>query len=153
MNSDFCVAVHALVYLNHHKPKICSSEELAENICTHPARVRRILTKLNKRNLLETIKSGPKGGYLFTGNPDKISLADIAEALNVTYVEPSWHSGNTDMECLIASGMGALMDTVFADLNKRCQNRLKEISIAHIDSYLFSNKNEKTQGEKQNEKS
>lgn len=153
MNSDFCVAVHALVYLNHHKPKICSSEELAENICTHPARVRRILTKLNKRNLLETIKSGPKGGYLFTGNPDKISLADIAEALNVTYVEPSWHSGNTDMECLIASGMGALMDTVFADLNKRCQNRLKEISIAHIDSYLFSNKNEKKQGEKQNEKS
>ena len=138
MNSDFCVAVHALVYLNHHKPKICSSEELAENICTHPARVRRILTKLNKRNLLETIKSGPKGGYLFTGNPDKISLADIAEALNVTYVEPSWHSGNTDMECLIASGMGSLMDSVFADLNELCKARLKKLTIAQIDNSLFS---------------
>ena len=153
MNSDFCVAVHALVYLNHHKPKICSSEELAENICTHPARVRRILTKLNKSNLLETIKSGPKGGYLFTGNPDKINLADIASSLNVTYIEPSWHSGNTDMKCLIASGMGGLMDTIFTDLNERCQNRLQEISIAQIDTYLFSRENNKQKGEKQNENS
>ena len=37
MTSDYCVAVHALVYLNH-KAKVLSSEELAENICTNPAR-------------------------------------------------------------------------------------------------------------------
>lgn len=35
MTSDYCVAVHALVYLNH-KAKVLSSEELAENICTNP---------------------------------------------------------------------------------------------------------------------
>ena len=34
MTSDYCVAVHALVYLNH-KAKVLSSEELAENICTN----------------------------------------------------------------------------------------------------------------------
>ena len=138
MNSDFCVAVHALVYLNHHKPKICSSEELAKNICTHPARVRKILTKLNKSHLLETIKSGPKGGYLFTGNAKKINLNDVASALKVTYIEPNWHSGNTDMECLIASGMGSLMDSVFADLNELCKARLKKLTIAQIDNSLFS---------------
>ena len=34
MNSDFVVAVHALVYLKHKKAKI-SSEELAKNVCTN----------------------------------------------------------------------------------------------------------------------
>ena len=47
MTSDYCVAVHALVYLNH-KAKVLSSEELAENICTNPARVRKVMAKLKK---------------------------------------------------------------------------------------------------------
>lgn len=37
MKSDFIVAVHALVYLSH-RGCLASSEELAENICTNPAR-------------------------------------------------------------------------------------------------------------------
>ena len=49
MTSDYCVAVHALVYLNH-KAKVLSSEELAENICTNPARVRKVMAKLKKDN-------------------------------------------------------------------------------------------------------
>lgn len=35
MTGNFCVAVHALVYLNH-KGETVSSEKLAENICTNP---------------------------------------------------------------------------------------------------------------------
>ena len=136
MNSDYCVAVHAVVYLNH-KKVICSSAELAENICTHPARVRRILTKLRKNGLLESRDEGPRGGYIFTGDPDKTTLADIAEALQIKFVEPGWHSGNIDMDCLIASGMGSLMDAVFEDLNGRCYTRLKQITVSDIDHRLF----------------
>lgn len=141
MNSDFCVAVHAVVYLNH-KQAVCSSEQLAENICTHPARVRRILGKLCKQHLLETAVSGPRGGYRFSGSAEKTTLAEIADALKITFVEPGWHSGNTDMECLIASGMSALMDEVFADLNGRCESRLKEITIADLDHKLFGKQKE-----------
>ena len=142
MNSDFCVAVHAVVYLNH-KKEICSSEQLSENICTHPARIRRVLAKLRKSGLLDAVDSGPKGGYRFTGKPEQITLADIAAALQITFVEPGWRSGNTDMECLIASGMGSLMDEVFDDLNTRCQSRLKEITISDLDHELFGVNNAK----------
>ena len=45
LNSDFCVAVHGLVFLKH-KGCTISSEELAENICTNPARVRKVMAKL-----------------------------------------------------------------------------------------------------------
>lgn len=140
MNSDFCVAVHAVVYLNH-KKGVCSSEQLAQNICTHPARVRRVLAKLKKNGLLVTVDNGPKGGYLFAGDPEKTTLSDIADALQITFVEPGWRSGNTDMDCLIASGMGELMDEVFADLNQRCYSRLKEITISALDNRLLGAQN------------
>ena len=42
MNSDFCVAVHGMVYLYHKKCQL-SSDELADNICTNPARVRKVM--------------------------------------------------------------------------------------------------------------
>ena len=53
MKSDFIVAVHALVYLSH-RGCLASSEELAENICTNPARVRKIMGKLKKMGIITT---------------------------------------------------------------------------------------------------
>ena len=48
MNSEFTIAVHALVFLNHKRESV-SSDKLAANICTNPARVRKIMGKLRKR--------------------------------------------------------------------------------------------------------
>ncbi len=135
MNSDFCVAVHALVYLNH-KDCVLSSEELADNICTHPARVRRVLSKLKQAGLVDT-KEGSVGGYRFTQRPDKVSLEQVAQALSVRFVETAWKSGDADMECLVASGMAGLMDEVFDDLNGRCNSRLSEITIDQLDKKIF----------------
>ena len=45
MNSEFCIAVHGLVFLKL-KKQCLSSEALAENICTNPARVRKVMAKL-----------------------------------------------------------------------------------------------------------
>ena len=62
MTSEFTIAVHGLVYL-HHKNTVLSSEELAENICTNPARVRKVMAKLKKKNLVET-KEGIKAAII-----------------------------------------------------------------------------------------
>lgn len=135
MNSDFCVAVHALVYLNH-KDCVQSSDALAENICTNPARVRKVMAKLKKAGFIET-KEGSEGGYRFSGEAAAVSLADIADALDVQFVASSWHSGDSDMKCLIASGMAGLMDDVFDDLDRLCRERLKQKTIAELDSRIF----------------
>ena len=50
MNSEFAICVHALVYLDH-KAACLSSEELAENICTNAARIRKVLGKLKKAEI------------------------------------------------------------------------------------------------------
>ena len=44
VDSSFNLAVHALVCLSH-SGRSLSSEALAENICTNPTRVRRVLAE------------------------------------------------------------------------------------------------------------
>ena len=48
MSSNFCVAIHGLVYLYHSRSTV-SSEELAKHICTNPARVRKVMLMLKKQ--------------------------------------------------------------------------------------------------------
>ena len=60
MTGEFAVGVHALVFLNH-KKTVVSSEMVAENVCTNPARVRKILASLKKAGLVST-KEGLDGG-------------------------------------------------------------------------------------------
>ena len=140
MNSSFCVAAHGLVYLNH-KGGIISSEELAENICTNPARVRKVMSGLKKSGLVRT-KEGSVGGYEFLGDPSTVSMDKVAQALDIHFVEASWRSGDTDMNCLVASGMANLMDGIFSDLNQCCMKRLSQVTIADLDRALFSTEKE-----------
>lgn len=139
MNSDFTVAVHALVFLNH-KADTVSSEALAENICTNAARVRKVMAPLKKAGMVST-REGNVGGYRFSGVAESTSLADIADALDVRFVQTTWRSGDADMECLVASGMGAIMDEIMDDLDGRCRERLERITVADIDRRIFGGGN------------
>ena len=49
MTSEFAIAVHALVFLNH-KGETLSSDALADNVCTNPARVRKVMAPEIRRS-------------------------------------------------------------------------------------------------------
>ena len=135
MTSEFCIAVHALVFLNH-KATTLSSEELAENICTNPARVRKVMGRLKHAGLVET-KEGIDGGYHFSLAPDSVTLRAVGEALDASFVSSAWRSGNKDMTCLIASGMASIMDGIYEDLNQLCLDHLDTITIDDLDHRIF----------------
>ncbi len=67
VDSSFNLAVHALVCLSH-SGRSLSSEALAENICTNPARVRRVMAGLKKAGMVET-REGQDGGYRLCVRP------------------------------------------------------------------------------------
>ncbi len=136
MNGDFTLAVHALVFLNHKQTTI-SSEELADNICTHAVRVRKIMAHLKRAKLIETKEGRLSGGYSFTADANKITLRQVAEALNVDFVSSDWRSGSIEKPCLISSGMADIMDGIYSELNKLCCERLSKITIADIDCTIF----------------
>ena len=83
MDSSFNLAVHALVCLSH-SGRSLSSEALAENICTNPTRVRRVLAGLKKAGMVET-REGLDGGYRLTADPASLSLRQVAEAVNTRF--------------------------------------------------------------------
>lgn len=135
MNSEFTIAVHALVFLNH-KGESVSSDKLAANICTNPARVRKIMGKLKKKGLIST-KEGVVGGYLFDLDPSKITLEDVSNALDIQFVSSSWRSGDSNLPCLVASGMAGIMDEVYGRLDGLCREYLKQVTIQTIDQKIF----------------
>ena len=110
MNSDFCVAVHGMVCLEY-RGSILSSEELAENICTNPARVRKVMALLRRGGLIHT-REGKDGGYCCIEGAGRITL------------------------CQIASGMAEVMDALYAQMDSLCRDRLREITLEDVERRL-----------------
>lgn len=137
MNGLFCVAVHALIYLDK-RGCMLSSEELAANICTNPARVRKVMAPLKRAGLVTT-RTGTEGGYQLTANPEELTLDIVANALGIRFVEPAWHSGGAvDCGCMVASGMAGVMDALFDQLDRDCRSRLSQVRLSDLEDQLPS---------------
>lgn len=135
MNGEFIVAVHSLVFLNHKKAFI-SSDAIAENVCTNPARIRKIMAKLKAAKIIVT-KEGAIGGYNLARSASEITLCQIAAALNTKIVAAKWHSGNPDLNCLISSGMANIMDDLCQELDTLAYQHLDKITIDSLDKKIF----------------
>ena len=96
MDSSFNLAVHALVCLSH-SGRSLSSEALAENICTNPTRVRRVMAGLKKAGIVET-REGLDGGYRLCTDPAALSLRQVAEAINTRFVDCAWPVSYTHLD-------------------------------------------------------
>lgn len=137
MTSEFAIAVHALVFLNH-KGCCLSSEKIAENVCTNPVTVRKVLAKLKRAGLVET-KEGIEGGSCFVKNPARVTLAQICAAMDEIPVTVSKRTGYQDRNCLLALGMADMMEDIYANMNAQCLEYLKETTIADIERKIFGN--------------
>lgn len=134
MNSDFVLAVHALVFLNHKNMEL-SSKMLSENICTNPVRIRRVMSLLHKAKLVEN--TGGHSGYRFVQKPEEINLRMVGEALGATFASTSWRSGDPHMACRVASGMADVADSLYHQMDHLCKDYLETVSIADIEHKLF----------------
>ena len=135
-NSDFILAVHALVYLDH-KADTLTSSLLAENICTHPAGVRQVMARLRNAGLVATREGRKGGGYYFAHDAGKITLRMVSEALGTCFVAASWRSGDPHMACRVASGISGVMDGILGELNQACLHRLEQMTIQDVSQKLF----------------
>lgn len=136
MTSDFNIAVHALVYLSH-KAQTLSSEALAENICTNPARVRKVLSALGKAGLIQTREGRPHGGYAIARPAGEITLGEVSRAMDARFVSTAWRSGDPSMTCLVASGMADIMDGIYERLDAQCKQYLEHITIRDLERHIF----------------
>lgn len=130
MTAEFPLAVHALVYL-YKSGKVTNSNELAENICTNPARVRKVMILLKNAGLISSGR-GKDSGYSLPGNDGDITLEQVMSALEETPVFMKWHPGDESCDCMISSGMSKTMDGIYSEMNQLCNNYLSDITIKDI---------------------
>ena len=145
--SEFIIAIHVLVFLSHDR-KSRSSEELSENLCTNPVRIRKVMSRC-KRSGLVTTKAGVNGGYMIARDGKDINLKEVYEAVGIAIIESKWHSGDIESDCLIASGMSEYIDELFSYLNDEVVNLLELITLDKVEKKLSEIQREKElRGEK-----
>lgn len=136
MNSEFIIAVHCLVYLNHIPGNMATSEQLADNLCVNAVRIRKVMKMLKKNGLIST-KEGFTGGYLFKHNPKNVTLGQIYELISTNSLSSNWRSGDVDRDCIISSGIGQVMTEVFTEGAKRYKLFLDQVNLQDIIDKLF----------------
>ena len=137
MNSEFAIAVHALVCLSRADAPL-SSEQLAGNICTNPARVRKVVARLRRAGLVAT-KEGAEGGCRFTKNAERVTLLEVLDALETRVVCATWRSGSADLPCLISAGMAGVMDELYGSLDEACRKELSRVTVADLGQKICAN--------------
>lgn len=83
---------------------------------------------------------GKGSGYLCRLDSKKISLGIVLRTLAQEPVSMNWHSGDMDRDCLISSGMGAVMDGIYRDLNVLCMEHLDMVTLHDLENELFTGK-------------
>ncbi|XEC95287.1 Rrf2 family transcriptional regulator [Paenibacillus tarimensis] len=131
MNSEFTIAVHSLVYLAYLPERMASSEQLADNIQTNPARIRKVMGFLRRSGFVET-REGTRGGYRLTIDPKSVTLGEIYRVMAQGTLTPSWCSGNPEMECLIGSNMQEVMNGIFCSAEKQLEAYFSQITISDV---------------------
>jgi Rrf2 family protein len=131
MNSEFTIAVHSLVLLAYHPGKMASSDYIAENVSTHPARVRKVMGLLKKRGYV-TSKEGVGGGFILQADPDLLTLGEIYRLTSEGSLQPNWCSGDTNMPCVVASNIEEVMAKVFCDAELHLTLYFDQITISTV---------------------
>lgn len=142
MNSEFTIAVHSLVLLAYRPDHMATSDMIAANVCTHPARVRKVMSCLKKRGYVTT-KEGTGGGYALSCNPVEVTLAQMYRATSIGSLKPSWCSGNEEEDCMIACNMADVMNHIFAEAEEQMLTFLSRITILDVLNRIREAQNEK----------
>lgn len=131
MNSDFTIAVHSLVYLANLPEYMASSEAIAHNVATNPARIRKVMSVLRKKGFVKT-KEGMRGGYLLSCDPENITLADVYHTVSYGTLQPNWCTGDPDDTCPISSNTQVVMDHIFNKAEDYYELYLNQFTVASV---------------------
>jgi Rrf2 family protein len=131
VNSEFSIAVHSLVLLAHRTDHMASSELIAQNVCTHPARVRKVMSILKKHGFVST-KEGLGGGYILSCDPETTDLGRIYRAVSAGTLKPAWCSGDPETGCMIASNVQTVMDGLFQEAENHLEAYWKRWTVTDV---------------------
>lgn len=130
-SSRFVVATHVLCILARHAGKgpVCSGT-IASSVETNPVVIRRLMSELEKANLVMST-TGRSGGFELSRNAEDVSLADIYEAVEDTCVF-KMHQTDPDSNCPVVTQMWAALIPKLKDAEQAMSSSLRETKLSQI---------------------
>ena len=129
MNSNFTLAVHSLTLLALQPDRMSSSEAIAESACVHPVRIRKVLSLLRKHGFIQS-KEGTGGGFIFTLNPNEVTLWDIYKITSEGALQPSCPESNE--QCIVGANMKRVLFNIFLGAEEHLGAYLKRYTIKEV---------------------
>lgn len=131
MNSEFTIAVHTLVLLAHLPGRMATSDEIAMNVSTHSARIRKVMGCLRKAGYVKS-KEGIGGGFILNCDPERVTLAEIFRLTSQGSLKPKWCSGDPSKPCLVSSNMESVMGNLFCDAEQYMHTFFEQHTIGSL---------------------
>lgn len=129
VTTRFSDAIHILAYLDIYAGTKLSSENIAVSVMTSPVVVRRIMSALEKNQLIVTTHGAPNPHLAKA--PEKISLLDIYYAIEgdkqLFDVDQ-----NTNPDCIVGGNIQHTLQHYYAEAQNAALGRLARISLADI---------------------
>jgi Rrf2 family protein len=130
-STRFAVAVHALSVLakNFGSGPVCSSY-VASSVNTNPVVIRRLMSDLERAKLVSST-AGRSGGFLLGRTPERISLADIYNAVEGGKIF-KMHKPDPHSKCPIAVMIGNIIAKPLHDAETALEKSLATTTLKDV---------------------
>lgn len=130
MNSQLPIALHIVGFLAAANGPPLTSERMAKVYGTSPVVLRRVLSKLKKAGLVQTIR-GINGGSVLARAPSAINLREVFEAVQDD--KPVLPEYSTNCSGAAAPVLGHYLSELFAEAEEALMLKLEAVSVAQMD--------------------
>jgi len=134
-SSRFIVAVHAMSVLARMRGRgpVCSAM-VAESVHTNPVVIRRLMTELEKADLVKSV-AGRAGGFELNRDPAQITLADVYFAVEDENVF-RMHKTDPHSACPVAAQLGQVLSAPLRAAECALHSSLAKTSIRDVASAI-----------------
>jgi Rrf2 family protein len=124
------MAVHVLTVLAYKEGDRATSSYLAKSVNTNPVVIRRLLSTLQKANLVDTCKGAGSGSRL-DRSPGRITLAEVYQAVEED--DPfTLPPGKPNPDCPVGHCIQEALQGVFSSAEEAMIEQLRRVTVADI---------------------
>jgi len=128
-NGKLSASLHALVHMAQAPDRSMTSDEIASWLHTNPVVFRRMVAGLREAGILSSAR-GHGGGWMLARPAEKITLADVTEALDEKLIPFSTEPENP--RCLVERAVNDSLDGVRAEIEQLLSQRLAKVTLADL---------------------
>ena len=127
-NSQYNVAIHICVYMQHGGREHYPSQAIADSVGTNPVVIRRLISRLKEGGIVGSI-AGAGGGFYLQKPAKDINLWEIYQIMQE---KDLFHQPKVNGECPVSCNMWTVVEDTFKKAELAMKPVLSKVTIAEL---------------------